>query len=143
MPRCLHKLEVLPRQVQSESERETLSAVADWLFGSITTTGVVVFTLSFVLGASTSLLWGLINTHQNIVYLPMLELAKFPANANILNEILIRVASFEFLPFGDYLNEKIFHFPETDPISLGAKMCKITSIFLVDNLGSKYWAAKF
>jgi len=72
----------------------------------------------------------------------MLELVKFPANANILNEMLIRAATFELVPFGDFLNEEAFYFPETDPITLGAEQCKVESVFMVDNLGTKYWAAQ-
>ena len=74
--------------------------------------------------------------------MPMLELVKFPANANILNEMMIKIASFEVIPIGEDLNEQAFYFPESDPISQGAKLCEIEGIFIIDNLGTKYWAAK-
>ena len=61
MPGCLHKSVVMPRQVLSESEEKNLKMIADGLFVAVMTTGVIAFTLSVVLGASLSLLWGLIN----------------------------------------------------------------------------------
>jgi len=63
MPGCLHKLEVMPRQIISESEKQTLTMVADSVSTGVTSSGAIVFALSFVLGASLSLMWGLINTH--------------------------------------------------------------------------------
>jgi len=55
--------------------------------------------------------------------------------------VIVKAATFEFVPIGDALNGKTFYFPETDPISLGAEQCEIESSFLVDNLGTMYWAA--
>ena len=70
----------------------------------------------------------------------MLELAKFPANANELNKVIVKAASFEFVPIGEILNKKVFYYPETDAISFGAEQCEVESSFLVDNFGTKYWA---
>jgi len=71
----------------------------------------------------------------------MHELVLFPANANVLNKVIVLAANFEFVRIGDFFTGKLFYFPETDPISLGAEQCEIGSSFLVDNLGTKYWAA--
>ena len=89
MPGCLHKSASLPRQVPSEPEQQSLITIADSLSESLTNTGAIVITLSLVTGASLSLLWGLINALQIVAYLQMLEEAKFPANANEINSVIV------------------------------------------------------
>ena len=70
------------------------------------------FVISFLLGFSLSLLWGLINAIQLIVYLPLFNLA-FPANVYTYFNILIEIANFDLIP-GEAIVGSIFTFEEEE-----------------------------
>ena len=46
-----------------------------------------------------------------------MENIKFPANAMLINSVLIEIANFEVISSED-INKKYFYFPEVDPFSL-------------------------
>ena len=71
--------------------------------------------LATVVAFSLNYLWGMINTLQMIVYLPMYNLI-FPGNISMFNSIVINVATFDVVPHVDEINEAVFDFQYTvDP----------------------------
>lgn len=56
--------------------------------------------LSFMIAFSLNFLWSMINSLQMIVYVPLLNLT-LPANVNTLFSILIKVATFDVVPYTD------------------------------------------
>lgn len=73
------------------------------------------FALSTVTRAPLQMLWGMINSLQLIVHLPVFSL-NFPANASQLLTKLIEVSSFSLLPM-DQINNLVFNFTETDALN--------------------------
>ena len=58
------------------------------------------FILNALLGFSLNLVWGCLNILQLIVKLPLLNIM-FPATANIFNDPMIKVATFDLLDWID------------------------------------------
>ena len=100
--------------------------------------GIGLTVTSVATGGPLSLLWGAINSHQLIVFYPMVQRQKFPANVMLLNKAFISVATFEILP-ADSIAEHLFYLPEKEPISLGAKECGFESPYAILNLGTIQW----
>ena len=62
-------------------------------------------------------LWGMLNSQQIFIYMPMLEMLKMPGNVMVVEEQLVRVFTFDLLPT-EYLDEQIWYFPDEDAFSL-------------------------
>ena len=62
-------------------------------------------------------LWGMLNSQQIFIYMPMLEMLKMPGNVMVVEEQLVRVFTFDLLPT-EYLDELIWYFPDEDAFSL-------------------------
>ena len=58
------------------------------------------FILNALLGFSLNLVWGCLNILQLIVKLPLLNIM-FPATANIFNDPMIKIATFDLLDWID------------------------------------------
>ena len=71
----------------------------------------------------------------------MLQHAKFPANVDFFNQMLVAAKDFEFIKVGDILGDYVYYFPVVEPISLGAQTSGITSTFAAENLGTTQWLA--
>ena len=70
--------------------------------------------VNLILSSSLSLLWGMVNTLQLIVHMPLINIG-IPGNASYFLQILITIANFEILP-SEYLLGKIFNFDgEVEP----------------------------
>ena len=52
-----------------------------------------------------------------MVYMPLLTKLKFPGNSQLMNGILIKIATFDLIPI-EVLDEAIYYFPEEDPFNL-------------------------
>jgi hypothetical protein len=63
--------------------------------------------LNFLFAAPLAALWGTLNGITVIAYLSMMNLT-FPSNFNILNNILIDLATFDIVPEIDWINDKFF-----------------------------------
>lgn len=63
--------------------------------------------LSFVIGSSLSALWTTLNGITVIAYITMINLT-FPSNYNIMNNILVKLATFDLVPEIDYINDRFF-----------------------------------
>ena len=62
-------------------------------------------------------LWGMLNSQQIFIYMPMLEMLKMPGNVMVVEEQLVKVFTFDLLPT-EYLDEQIWYFPDEDAFSL-------------------------
>ena len=76
--------------------------------------GVVIgnFILATLVSFSLNYLWAMINTLQMIVYLPMFNVI-FPANINMFNSVIIKVATFDIIPKIDDINIFLYNFVYT------------------------------
>ena len=63
--------------------------------------------LNFFVGSSLSALWGTLNGITVLAYIAMINLT-YPSNYNILNNILISLATFDVVPDIDGINDKFF-----------------------------------
>ena len=68
------------------------------------------------------------------VILPMLEGLKFPANAIMVIEFMIQLATFDLIPTSS-IDAEIFYWPETDPFSVNFEMAGTETVFLLANIG--------
>lgn len=94
------------------------------------------FALSTVTGAPLQMLWGMINSLQLIVHLPVFSL-NFPANGSQLLTKLIEVSSFSLLPM-DHINNLVFNFTETDALNPTFDDIGYNTVNFLENLGSLF-----
>ena len=87
-------IENLPRMLLSEEE--VLIVVTDAVDYSTVFASTTNLIVNSVLGLSLNLLWGCLNNLQLNTKLPLLKM-KFPASANMFNEPMITIASFDIL----------------------------------------------
>ena len=87
-------IENLPRMLLSEEE--VLTAVTDAVDYSTVFASTTNLIVNSALGLSLNLLWGCLNNLQLNTKLPLLKM-KFPASANMFNEPMITIASFDIL----------------------------------------------
>ena len=71
---------------KSEIEQEVIDNVITSAIYSASVASFFAIFSSFLMQASLNYLWGMINTHQLMIYLPLLENLKYPANAAFINE---------------------------------------------------------
>ena len=62
--------------------------------------------VNFLLASSVSVVWGIINTLQAIIYLPLIEV-DFPSNVKFLYSIILPLSSLDVIP-PEYSTEFIF-----------------------------------
>ena len=86
LPDAIIKSRELPRMQRSVAEAKAIENTSSSVVYSSTAASLLSIFESFVLSASLNQLWGMINAHQMMVYLPMLPNLKYPANAAYLNE---------------------------------------------------------
>ena len=89
---------------------------------------------NILMQSSLSQLWGLINSLQMVVLLPLMDNVRLPANAMTFTQILIQIATFEVVPT-DEINSQISYFPEEEPYSLNFSMCGYESLLFILNAG--------
>ena len=128
-------IHTLPPQLPA-STAAVLSASTQTLSSSMNTLVVSNLALSFMLRASLSLLLGLINCLQIVVYMPLIQV-KVPSNVGVLLSKLIDVATFNILPMG-MINARVFNFTETPPYSDNAYQASFKTRNILENLGSLY-----
>jgi len=63
---------------------------------------------------------------------------KFPANAGKLNEFMIEIAIFDFVP-SDLILEKVGYFPQEDNFNLNFQTVGYDSVYAVPNLGTIFF----
>ena len=69
--------------------------------------------LSLVVGASLATLFGALNGITMIAYIAMINLT-YPANFNVVNEVIVSLATFDMVPNIDEINDYFFttHYSE-------------------------------
>ena len=104
----------MERKILSIMEESTASVILSDMTDSAKSAmdASLVFNLitNIAFSSSMYLLWGLINTLQMILYLPMLEVS-FPANVKFLYSILLPVACLDLIP-SEYTTELVFDFSD-------------------------------
>ena len=63
--------------------------------------------MSFLVGVSLSTLWGALNGITVIAYIAMINMT-YPANFNVLNQIIISLATFDVVPKINDINDYLF-----------------------------------
>lgn len=81
-----------------------------------------------------SRLWGLLNSQQIAVTLPMLGGLKFPANAITAIEFIYDIVTFDFIST-ENVESEVYYWPETDPFTTNFEMAGVESIFFLANIG--------
>ena len=71
---------MIPRQIPSEADAEALEEMMYWLSFGMVFTATTAIIISYALGMSLNMLWGLVDTQLLLLYLPMLQHVKFPSN---------------------------------------------------------------
>ena len=69
--------------------------------------------MSLVVGASLATLFGALNGITMIAYIAMINII-YPANFNVLNEVIVKLATFDMVPNIDEINDYLFttHYSE-------------------------------
>ena len=68
------------------------------------------------------------------VVLPMIAGLKFPANAMMVIDFMIQLATFDLIPTSS-IDEEVFYWPESDPFSVSFEMAGTETVFLLANIG--------
>ena len=70
--------------------------------------------------------------------MPLLTRLKFPGNSQLMNSILISIATFDLIPT-DFIDEQLYYFPEEDPFNLNFQQSGYESKFFIANIGLILW----
>ena len=81
------------------------------------------FVGNFALSASLNQVWSMLNSQQVSVHAPMYKRVKFPANAVIMNQALIKIASFDLINTADWIDPYIYDLPEGDAFNINFEQC--------------------
>ena len=88
-----------------------------------------------LLAGSLNQVWGMVNNMQIVLHAPLLNL-QFPANAFLLYDVMIPVATFDILPTDDFFPVFFPDLPEDDPFTDKFDRMDIGSSYIVMNLGT-------
>ena len=69
-----------------------------------------------------------------VVHLSMFQGLKFPANAMMIIEWMIKLASFDLIPT-EIIDAEIYYWPEMDAFSVNFEMSGVESVLLMNNIG--------
>ena len=84
---------------------------------SLASAGIWTLIMSIMFIGILKKLWSVLNSRQVEAYMPMLESLKFPGNATKMNEFLIELVTFDYIP--TYLIDSIlYYFPDSGPFSM-------------------------
>lgn len=76
----------------------------------------------------------MLNSQQIVVHLPMYMGLKFPANAMMVIEEMIKLATFDLIPT-EGIDSEIHYWPETDPFSVNFETAGVETVFFLANIG--------
>ena len=74
--------------------------------------------------ASLSQLWGMLNSMQIVVHMPMLQGLKFPANSMTIVGQMIKLATFDLIPT-EIIDAELYYWPEEDPFSINFEIYQV------------------
>jgi len=96
----------MPMQMKESSAMASLDAASASIEQGSAAIGLVTFFVQLLLSGSLALLWGMVNTLQIIVHMPLMNVS-MPPNVSTLTSALVSLASFDFLPM-DKINKVVF-----------------------------------
>ena len=75
--------------------------------------------ISYLLSGSSNAILGLLNTQQLTTHASLIQNVNFPANANLMNQVLITISSFEPVDSAHLVNEVMMDMiePEVEPFN--------------------------
>ena len=83
------KKKALPRLVSSQAEADSVESTGALVNTSVTSVSSFYSILMIVAGYSLSLLWGAINSQQDVIQIPMIKNLLFPGNTMIFYDYII------------------------------------------------------
>jgi len=98
--------------------------------------------VQIALSGSLSLLWGMVNTLQIIIQMPLVNLS-MPPNAMLLSKSLVSMASFDFIPVNSINVMAIFHFKSDQEEELRYIEVGMETKNFILNCGTMLWAIFF
>ena len=87
-----------------------------------------------LLGASMGAVFGMINSLQIIIILPLFD-ASMPANTGMVFQYLTKIAAFDLLEIGDFVDE-FLELEQTDPVDNNFETLGFESQWFINNVGS-------
>ena len=142
LPISVNRFKEIPFQFSSKAEAETVADIKDVAYDITTSTCALQFILGLMLKSSMKHIWSLLNLQQFMVYLPLVEGHKFPANASTMLGKMIEFAEFDLIPT-EYLDELMYYWPEADAYSANFESVGIETTFFLENIGFAFWLANF
>ena len=76
----------------------------------------------------------MLNGQQIVLYMPLYEMLKFPANAMTISKELIKVAKFDLIPT-EWIDEILWYFPEGEAFSQNFDAAGFESQLFLENVG--------
>ena len=80
-------------------------------------------------------MWSMINNLQLVVHTSLIKVS-FPANAFMIFEYMIPVATFDFLETDDFYPKIFSTLPERDPFNTQFTRLKYDSMYMIINMGT-------
>ena len=87
-----------------------------------------------IIGSSLGAIFGMINALQIIIILPLFD-TSMPANTGMVFKYLTKIAAFDILEIGDYVDE-FLELGQTDPVDNNFETLGFESKWFINNVGS-------
>jgi len=129
----------LPPQIASKEEAEIISEAGKATLIASGSFMSANFVISWLLSASLSLIWNMLNSLQISVHAPMFGKLKFPANAMILNQSLITIANFSLFATEEEIDPLIYYLPEDEAFNINFDQCGYGAKLLLLNISMVVW----
>ena len=127
----------LPPQVVPGGITNAIQGTGDSLQIMSTTSLASNAAINVFFAGSLSQVWGMINNLQLLVHSPLINV-QFPANAFMLFDVMISVATFEILPTDDIFPVFFSKLPEDSALTDNFDRMNFGSRYLVMNLGTMF-----
>ena len=91
--------------------------------------------LNLLLAGSLNQVWGMVNNMQIVLHTPLMNL-QFPANAFLIYDMMISVATFDIIPTDDIFPNFFPDLPDENPFTDKFDRLNVGSRFLIMNMGT-------
>ena len=95
---------------------------------------IILLASNILLGASLNSVLGMINAMQIVIMMPLTR-ASVPANAGEVLRRCAKVAAFDFLDIGEFVNQ-FLDIPPTDPVDEKYETLGFESLYFINNVGT-------
>ena len=130
----------IPRQNRLAEEIAIVGTAGATSSAAAATVMGLSFFINLLFTGSMNSLWSALNAVQIIVYLPMFERLKFPNNASEMNRRLIKVAGFDLVNTGEWVDPHIIDLgDEGSPFSYSLEECGYETKWLLGNSSFIVW----